>query len=654
MAKGTVAYKILESHLVSGKLIPGEEIAIKIDQTLTQDATGTMAYLQFEAMGVDRVKTELSVSYIDHNMLQTDYKNPDDHKYLMSVAKRYGIWLSKPGNGICHQVHLERFAKPGKTLLGSDSHTPTSGGIGMIAIGAGGLDVASAMAGEPFYLKMPKIVGVHLKGKLPDWVTAKDIILELLRRLTVKGGVGKIFEYFGEGVKELSVPERATITNMGAELGATTSIFPSDEITRAYLKAQGREEDWIELLPDPDAEYDEVIEIDLSQLEPLIACPHSPDNVVPVREVEGIKVDQVVIGSCTNSSFVDLTRAAKLLEGRKVHPDVVFAVAPGSKQALELITQNGTLLTFLKAGARILESACGPCIGMGFAPPSGGVSIRSFNRNFEGRSGTPDAKVYLASPEVCVACAIAGQIIDPRKLGVQWVKVEMPERFPYGDEAFIEPLPEEEAKKVEIYRGPNIKPLPEFDELPESLEGEVSLIVGDNITTDHIMPAGAKILPLRSNIYAISEYVYHYVDPDFVKRAKEIRDQKGKANIIVGGENYGQGSSREHAALAPRFLGVRAVLAKSFARIHHANLVNFGIVPLEFKNKEDYNKFSLGDELLIPELESRLQEGKEIVVINKTTGEEIVCTYNLTPKQVSVLLKGGLLNWIKSKQGVKV
>jgi aconitate hydratase len=471
MAKGTVAYKILESHLVSGKLIPGEEIAIKIDQTLTQDATGTMAYLQFEAMGVDRVKTELSVSYIDHNMLQTDYKNPDDHKYLMSVAKRYGIWLSKPGNGICHQVHLERFAKPGKTLLGSDSHTPTAGGMGMIAIGAGGLEVASAMAGEPFYMKMPKIVGVHLKGKLPDWVTAKDIILELLRRLTVKGGVGKIFEYFGEGIKELSVPERATITNMGAELGATTSIFPSDEITRAYLKAQGREEDWVEILPDPDAEYDEIIEIDLSQLEPLIACPHSPDNVVPVREVEGIKVDQVVIGSCTNSSFVDLTRAAKILEGRKVHPDVIFAVAPGSKQALELITQNGALLTFLKAGARILESACGPCIGMGFAPPSGGVSIRSFNRNFEGRSGTPDAKVYLASPEVCVACAIAGQIIDPRKLGIPWVKVEMPERFPYGDEAFIEPLPEEEAKKVEIYRGPNIKPLPEFDELPESLEG---------------------------------------------------------------------------------------------------------------------------------------------------------------------------------------
>ncbi len=658
MAKGTVAYKILKEHLVSGKLIPGEEIAIKIDQTLTQDATGTMAYLQFEAMGVDRVKTELSVSYIDHNMLQTDFRNPDDHKYLMSIAKRYGIWLSKPGNGICHQVHVERFAKPGKTLLGSDSHTPTSGGVGMIAIGAGGLDVAAAMAGEPFYLKMPKIVGVKLTGKMPEWVTAKDIILELLRRLTVKGGVGKIFEYFGEGIKELSVPERATITNMGAELGATTSIFPSDEITRAYLKAQGREQDWIELLPDPDAEYDEVIEINLSELEPLIACPHSPDNVVPVREVEGIKVDQVVIGSCTNSSFVDLTRAGKMLEGRKVHPDVIFAVAPGSKQALELITQNGILLNFLKAGARILESACGPCIGMGYAPPSGGVSIRSFNRNFEGRSGTPDAKVYLASPEVCVACAIAGEIIDPRKLaereGIKWIRVELPERFPYGDEAFIPPLPEEEARKVEIYRGPNIKPLPEFDEMPELIEGEVSLIVGDNITTDHIMPAGAKILPLRSNIYAISEYVYHYVDPEFVSRAKKIRDEKGKANIIIGGENYGQGSSREHAALAPRFLGVRAVIAKSFARIHHANLVNFGIVPLEFVNKEDYSKFSLGDEIEIPELTQRLQAGQEVVVINKTTGEQIVCKYNLTPKQVSVLLAGGLLNWIKKKQKVEV
>ncbi|MFN3598416.1 MAG: aconitate hydratase [Aquificaceae bacterium] len=658
MAKGTVAYKILKDHLVSGKLIPGEEIAIRIDQTLTQDATGTMAYLQFEAMGVDRVKTELSVSYIDHNMLQTDFRNPDDHKYLMSVAKRYGIWLSKPGNGICHQVHVERFAKPGKTLLGSDSHTPTSGGVGMIAIGAGGLDVAAAMAGEPFYLKMPKIVGVKLTGKLNPWVTAKDIILELLRRLTVKGGVGKIFEYFGEGIKELSVPERATITNMGAELGATTSLFPSDEITRAYLKAQGREEDWIELLPDHDAEYDEIIEINLSELEPLIACPHSPDNVVPLREVEGIKVDQVVIGSCTNSSFVDLIRAGSMLRDKKVHPDVIFAIAPGSKQALELITQNGILLDFLKAGARILESACGPCIGMGYAPPSGGVSIRSFNRNFEGRSGTPDAKVYLASPEVCVASAIAGEIIDPRKLaereGIKWIKVEMPEKFPYGDEAFIPPLDKEEAKAVEIYRGPNIRPLPEFDPMPEAIEGQVSLIVGDNITTDHIMPAGAKILPLRSNIYAISEYVYHYVDPDFVKRAKDIRDNRCKANIIIGGENYGQGSSREHAALAPRFLGVRAVIAKSFARIHHANLVNFGIIPLEFIDKQDYNKFSLGDEIEIPEVIERLKEGKEIVVMNKTTGEEILCKYALTPKQISVLLAGGLLNWIKGKQRVEV
>ena len=653
MAKGTVAWKIIKDHLVSGRMEPGEEIAIKIDQTLTQDATGTMCYLEFEAMGVPEVKTELSVSYIDHNMLQTDFRNADDHKYLMSVAKKFGIWLSKPGNGICHQVHLERFAKPGKTLLGSDSHTPTAGGMGMLAIGAGGLDVAAAMAGEPFYLKMPKIVGVKLTGKMPPWVSAKDIILELLRRLTVKGGLGKIFEYFGEGVKELSVPERATITNMGAELGATTSIFPSDEITRAYLRAQGREEDWIELLPDPDAEYDEIIEINLSELEPLIAQPHSPDNVVPVREIEGIKVDQVVIGSCTNSSFVDLTRAAMMLEGKRVHPDVVFAVAPGSKQALELITQNGQLLNFLKAGARILESACGPCIGMGFAPPSGGVSVRSFNRNFKGRSGTPDAKVYLASPEVCVAAAIAGEIIDPRKLaereGIKWVKVEMPEKFPYGDEAFIPPLPKEEREKVEIYRGPNIKPLPEFEPLPEKIEGEVALIVEDNITTDHIMPAGAKILPLRSNIYAISEYVYHYVDPEFVPRMKKLKE-KGKAGIIIGGENYGQGSSREHAALAPRFLGVRAVIAKSFARIHHANLVNFGIVPLEFKNKEDYDKFTLGDEIEIPDLIERLRKGEDIVVINKTTGEEIVCTYNLTPIQKEILIAGGRLNYIKNKQ----
>ncbi len=657
MARGTVAWKIIKEHLVSGRMEPGEEIAIRIDQTLTQDATGTMAYLELEAMGIDRVKTELSVSYIDHNMLQTDFKNPDDHKYLMSVAKRFGIWLSKPGNGICHQVHVERFAKPGKTLLGSDSHTPTSGGVGMLAIGAGGLDVAAAMAGEPFYMKMPKIVGVHLKGRLPDWVTAKDVILELLRRLTVKGGLGKIFEYFGEGIKELSVPERATITNMGAELGATTSIFPSDEITRAYLKAQGREEDWIELLPDPDAEYDEVIEIDLSKLEPLIACPHSPDNVVPVREVEGIKVDQVVIGSCTNSSFVDLTRSAKILEGRRVHPDVVFAVAPGSKQALELITMNGALLSFLKAGARILESACGPCIGMGYAPPSGGVSIRSFNRNFEGRSGTPDAKVYLASPETCVVCAIAGEIVDPRRFaekeGIKWIRVEMPERFPYGDEAFIEPLPPEEAKRVEIYRGPNIKPLPPFDELPESIFGEVALVVGDNITTDHILPAGAKILPLRSNIYAISEYVYHYVDPEFVPRMKALKE-KGKAGIIVGGENYGQGSSREHAALAPRFLGVRVVIAKSFARIHHANLVNFGIVPLEFRRKEDYEKFSLGDEIEIPDLRRRLKEGREIVAVNKTKGEEVLCGYNLTPYQREVLLEGGRLSYIKNRQAREV
>jgi len=652
MAKGTVAYKILENHLVSGKLIPGEEIAIKIDQTLTQDATGTMAYLQFEAMGVDRAKTELSVSYIDHNMLQTDFKNPDDHKYLISVAKRYGLYLSKPGNGICHQVHVERFAKPGKTLIGSDSHTPTSGGVGMIAIGAGGLDVAAAIAGEPFTLRMPKIVGVELIGSLQEWVSAKDIILELLRRLTVKGGVGKIFEYFGEGVKTLTVPERATITNMGAELGATTSIFPSDEQTRLFLKAQGRESDFIEILPDKDVEYDEVITINLSELEPLIACPHSPDNVKKVSEVEGIPVDQVAIGSCTNSSFADLTRASLLLKGQKVNDDTIFAVSPGSKQALEYAAQTGILLDFLKAGARILESGCGPCIGMGYAPPSNGVSVRSFNRNFEGRSGTKDAKVYLASPEVCTASAIAGVIKDPRKLAkernIQYRKVEMPERFPYGDEAIIPPLPEEEAKKVEIYRGPNIKPLPDFDPFGDNVKAKVAIKVTDNITTDHIMPAGAQILPLRSNIYAISEYVYYLVDPDFVKRTKQNKEQ-GYDSVIVGGENYGQGSSREHAALAPRFLGVRAVIAKSFARIHHANLVNFGIAPLEFINKSDYDKFSLNDEIEILDIRKSIEENRSVKVRNLTTGEEIEVTYNLTPKQKEVLLGGGLLRYIKSK-----
>lgn len=652
MAKGTVAYKILENHLASGKLIPGEEIAIKIDQTLTQDATGTMAYLQFEAMGVDRAKTELSVSYIDHNMLQTDFKNPDDHKYLISVAKRYGLYLSKPGNGICHQVHVERFAKPGKTLIGSDSHTPTSGGVGMIAIGAGGLDVAAAIAGEPFTLKMPKIVGVELIGSLQEWVSAKDIILELLRRLTVKGGVGKIFEYFGEGVKTLTVPERATITNMGAELGATTSIFPSDEQTRLFLKAQGRESDFIEILSDKDVEYDEVITINLSELEPLIACPHSPDNVKKVSEVEGIPVDQVAIGSCTNSSFADLTRASLLLKGQKVNNDTIFAVSPGSKQALEYATQTGILLDFLKAGARILESGCGPCIGMGYAPPSNGVSVRSFNRNFEGRSGTKDAKVYLASPEVCTASAIAGVIKDPRKLAkernIQYKKVEMPERFPYGDEAIIPPLPEEEAKKVEIYRGPNIKPLPDFDPFGDNVKAKVAIKVTDNITTDHIMPAGAQILPLRSNIYAISEYVYYLVDPEFVKRTKQNKEQ-GYDSVIIGGENYGQGSSREHAALAPRFLGVRAVIAKSFARIHHANLVNFGIAPLEFINKSDYDKFSLNDEIEILDIRKSIEENKPVKVRNLTTGEEIEVTYNLTPKQKEILLGGGLLRYIKSK-----
>ncbi len=652
MAKGTVAYKILENHLVSGKLIPGEEIAIKIDQTLTQDATGTMAYLQFEAMGIDRAKTELSVSYIDHNMLQTDFKNPDDHKYLISIAKRYGLYLSKPGNGICHQVHVERFAKPGKTLIGSDSHTPTSGGMGMIAIGAGGLDVAAAIAGEPFTLKMPKIVGVEFVGSLPEWVSAKDIILELLRRLTVKGGLGKIFEYFGEGVKTLSVPERSTITNMGAELGATTSIFPSDEQARLFLKAQGREQDFVELLPDKDAEYDEVITINLSELEPLIACPHSPDNVKKVSEVEGTPVDQAAIGSCTNSSFSDLAKAALLLRGQKINDNTIFAVAPGSKQALEYATQTGILMDFLKAGARILESGCGPCIGMGYAPPSKGVSVRSFNRNFEGRSGTKDAGVYLASPEVCTASAIAGVIKDPRKLAkersIPYQKIQMPDRFPYGDEAIIPPLAEKEAKKVEIYRGPNIRPLPDFDPFGDNIKAKVAIKVTDNITTDHIMPAGAQILPLRSNINAISEYVYHLVDPDFVKRTKQNEEQ-GYDSIIIGGENYGQGSSREHAALAPRFLGVRAVIAKSFARIHHANLVNFGIAPLEFVNKNDYDKFSLNDDIKISDIRKAISNGKTVKIKNVTTGEETELTYSLTPKQKEVLLGGGLLRYIKSK-----
>jgi len=584
--------KIIKAHLVSGSMEAGKPISIRIAQTLTQDATGTMAYLQFEALGIPKVKTELSVSYVDHNMLQSDFMNADDHSFLQTLASKFGIYFSRPGNGICHQVHLERFGVPGKTLLGSDSHTPTCGGIGMIAIGAGGLDVALAMGGEPFNLNMPKVVNVKLSGKLQPFVSAKDVILELLRRLTVKGGVGKIYEYTGEGIKTLSVPERATITNMGAELGATTSVFPSDEVTRAFLKAEGRENAWKELVPDADASYDEVIEINLNELEPMIAKPHMPDQVVKVKEVAGIPVQQVAIGSCTNSSYKDIMTVAAMLKGKTVHPGLSLGFSPGSRQVLNMISRTGALTDLIAAGARLLESACGPCIGMGFAPPTGAVTVRTFNRNFEGRSGTKDASVYLASPEVAAACAITGKITDPRDLGLQQINVAMPEKFQVDDTMII--APSQEPEKVEIIRGPNIKALPTKDAMPDMLAGKVLIKVGDNITTDHIMPAGAKVLPLRSNVPAISEYVFERVDSTFPKRAKEWG-----GGFIIGGTNYGQGSSREHAALAPMYLGVKAVIVKNFARIHLANLVNFGILPLTFVNETDYDAFEQGDEIEI-------------------------------------------------------
>lgn len=634
-----IAKKILKEHLVSGELIPGQEIGIKIDQTLTQDATGTMAYLQFEAMGIPQVKTKLSVSYVDHNMLQTGFENADDHIYLQSVAARHGIYFSRPGNGICHQVHLERFAVPGATQLGSDSHTPTAGGMGALAIGVGGLDVAVAMGGGAFFTRMPKIVRVELKGQLQPWVTAKDIILELLSRLTVKGGVGRIFEYGGEGVKTLTVPERGTITNMGAELGATTSIFPSDEQTLRYMTAQKREQNWVALEADADADYDEIVEIDLNELEPLIAQPHSPDKVVPVREVEGIKVQQVAIGSCTNSSFMDLMRVGQLLRNKHIHPEVSMVASPGSKQVFEMIARNGNLADYISAGVRLLESACGPCIGMGQAPASKAVSIRSFNRNFEGRSGTADAQVYLSSPETCVACAIFGVITDPRKLG-DYPQAEMPTEFLVDDSLILSPA--ESPEKVEVIRGPNIKPLPLNKALTASLQGEVLIKVGDNITTDHIMPAGAKILPLRSNIPAISEFVYVRVDPEFPKRAKA----KG-GGFIIGGENYGQGSSREHAALAPMFLGVKAVLVKSFARIHRANLVNFGLIPLIFDNPADYEKISLGDKLNFADIRDEIKSGNLITIKNETQAYEFRAKHDLTPREVDIIFAGGLLNYTR-------
>ncbi|ADQ03965.1 aconitate hydratase [Caldicellulosiruptor owensensis OL] len=641
----TIAQKIIKQHLVKGEMIPGKEIAIRIDQTLTQDSTGTMAYLQFEAMGIDRVKTKRSVAYIDHNTLQTGPENADDHLYIQTVAKKYGIYFSKPGNGICHQVHLERFAVPGQTLLGSDSHTPTAGGIGMLAIGAGGLDVAVAMGGGEYYLIMPKIVKVNLKGKLQPWVSAKDIILELLRRLTVKGGVGKIFEYTGEGVKTLSIPERATITNMGAELGATTSIFPSDEVTYEFLKAQGREADFVEILPDPDAQYDEEIEIDLSSLVPLAACPHSPDNVVPVSELKGIKVDQVAIGSCTNSSYKDLMKVAKILEGKTIAEHVSLVISPGSKQVLNMLAQNGALSSLVAAGARILECACGPCIGMGQAPRTNGISLRTFNRNFEGRSGTPSAKVYLVSPETAAASAITGYITDPRTLGDE-PKVEMPKSFLINDNLIVPPA--ENPDEVEVIRGPNIKPFPQGKPLSEVVVGKVLVKLGDNITTDHIMPSNAKLLPYRSNIPYLSDYCLTPCDPDFPKKARE-----NGGGFIVGGVNYGQGSSREHAALVPLYLGIKGVLAKSFARIHMANLINNGIIPMVFENPNDYDTIEEMDELKIENAREQIEESDVLIIENVTKGLKYRMVLNLTERQRQMILHGGLLNLTKAK-GMKI
>lgn len=637
----TLAQKIIRSHLLSGEMTVGSDIGLKIDQTLTQDATGTMAYLEFEAMGVPRVKTEKSVAYIDHNTLQTGFENADDHRFIQSVAKKHGIYFSRPGNGICHQVHLERFGKPGKTLIGSDSHTPTGGGIGMLAMGAGGLDVAVAMGGGAYYITMPKMVQINLTGQLSPWVSAKDVILEVLRLLSVKGGVGKIIEYTGPGVASLTVPERATITNMGAELGATTSIFPSDEVTKEFLKAQGREEDWQPLAADPDAVYDETVNIDLSSLVPMAACPHSPDNVKTIEEIGPQKVDQVCIGSCTNSSYLDLMRVAAILKGKTVHPDVSLSIAPGSKQVYNMLALNGALGDLIAAGARILECACGPCIGMGQSPNSKGISLRTFNRNFEGRSGTADGQIYLVSPETAAASAIAGVFTDPRTLGKE-VKIDLPKSFLINDNMVIPPAPEGEMDSVEVLRGPNIKPFPMTTPLAQSIEAPCALKVGDNITTDHIMPAGAKILPLRSNIPAISQHCFTVCDPEFPKRAQQLGQ-----SVIVGGANYGQGSSREHAALAPLYLGVQAVLVKSFARIHRSNLINAGILPLTFADEADYDAISQGDVLSMPDVKDCIENGEDIVITNQTTGKKIVGECPLTERTRAIILAGGLLNYTR-------
>ena len=639
----TIAQKIIKNHLVCGEMRVGEEIGLKIDQTLTQDATGTMAYLQFEAMGIERVKTELSVAYIDHNTLQAGFENADDHRYIQTVTKKHGIRFSRPGNGICHQVHLERFAVPGKTLIGSDSHTPTAGGIGMLAMGAGGLDVAVAMGGGTYYITMPRMIKITLNGHLPPMVGAKDVILAVLKMLSVKGGVGAIVEYAGEGVKTLSVPQRATITNMGAELGATTSIFPSDEVTKAFLKSESREGDWVELFSDADAKYDEEYELDLSTLVPLAACPHSPDNVKPIAELAGKKISQVCIGSCTNSSMLDMLTVAAMLKGKTVHPDVSLSISPGSKQVYTLLAQSGALADMIAAGARILECACGPCIGMGFSPKSAGVSLRTFNRNFLARSGTADAEVYLVSPETAAASALTGVFTDPTTL--DGVSVELPETFLVNDNLVEMPATVEEAGQVCVERGPNIKPIPVGKAPEKDLRCSLILKVGDNITTDHIMPAGSKILPYRSNVPKLSEYCFTVCDPTFPERAKA---QDG--GVILGGSNYGQGSSREHAALVPLYLGVKAVVAKSFARIHVANLINFGIVPMTLQNPDDYELFAQGDEIAIEGFADAVAGKTEATLVNLTTGAKAVLCLAFSPRQREILLAGGTLNYTKKSK----
>ena len=650
MVSLNLAQKIISSHLVDGQMEPGKEIGLKVDRVLMQDATGTMACLQFEAMSIPRVKVEHAAIYVDHNILQTGFENGDDHRFLQTFAAKYGIYYSKPGNGICHQVNLERFSVPGKLLIGSDSHTPTAGGAGMMAIGVGGLDVAVAMAGAPFYTKMPKIVGVRLTGKLRPWVTAKDVILEMLHRLTVKGGVGKIFEYYGEGIKSLGVPQRGTICNMGAELGATTSLFESDEITLDYMSRQGRSQDYKRIAADPGCIYDESIEINLSELEPMIALPGSPDAVHKVRDVQGTDVQQVLIGSCTNSSYTEMMTVAHVLKGKKVNPNVTMAINPGSKQVLETVARDGSIYNIIASGARLLESGCQGCIGMGSAPGTNWVSIRSFNRNWPGRSGTKDDKVYLTSPEVCIACAVTGKITDPRDLG-EYPNIPWPEKFVIDDSGIIPPVPVEQAENLTISRGPNIRPLPLRQPMESVLQGEVLIRVGDNISTDAIMPAGAKILPLRSNVPAISEYVFYWLDPDFAKRAKEKH-----GGFIVGGENYGQGSSREHAALAPMYLGIKGVIAKSFARIHRANLINFGIIPFELQNPSDFDLLSQGTQVTIDNVVQNLKNGAKTMDAlilagkNNNNSNKIILAIDLTPRQREVLVAGGLLNYIRSKQ----